>query len=187
MPVLMTHVWALGFLVIAVNLVVARVRMRALVIQGAMTAEQANRFCLRAAVIIAIVAALFESVTWLSGVPTPCQLSLPFADPRLLPFHVLTALLGAALLYWVWRRGGDRTLAMLAPAFSRGGVRTKIYTPRQVRVWLTVLLVRGVDGLCGDARQHATAAAVPRVCGLSLYAVQPRVAAAGACAPPLNA
>jgi hypothetical protein len=30
---------------------------------------------------------------------------------------------------------------MVAPAFSRGGVRAKIYTPRQVRVWLTVLLV----------------------------------------------
>jgi len=141
MPVLMTHVWALGFLVIAVNLVVARVRMRALITQGAMTAAQANRFCLRAAAILAVVAALFESVTWLSGLPTPCQLSLPLADARLLPFHVLTVLLVAALLYWVWRRGGDRTLAMVAPAFSRGSVSAKTFTPRQVRVWLTVLLV----------------------------------------------
>jgi hypothetical protein len=141
MPVLMTHVWTLGFLVIAVNLVVGRVRMRALIIDGAMTAAQANRFCLRGAVILAVVAALFESVSWLSGVPMPCQLSLPLTDARLLPSHVLTVLLGAALLYWVWRRGGDRTLAMVAPAFRRGNVSANTYTPRQVRLWLTVLLV----------------------------------------------
>ena len=94
MSAFMTHVWGLGALGVALNLVVGRVRMRALVAKGVMTDAQANRFCVR-----------------------------------------------AALLYWVWRRGGDGTLALVAPAFSRGSVTEKTYTPRQVRLWLTALMV----------------------------------------------
>jgi hypothetical protein len=141
MPFLMSHVWSVGGLLIVVNLVVARVRMRALIANGVMTAAQATRFCLRAAVIVAVVGALFELVAWRSGVATPCQFSLPLTDSRLLPSHGLTVLLGAALLYWVWSRGGDLTLAMVAPAFRRGSMTATTYTPRQVRLWLTVLLV----------------------------------------------
>src|SRR4051794_4790950 len=122
MPSLMTHVWMLGVPVMGVNLAIGRVRMRALVANGTMTDVQANRFCLRAAVTVAIVGGLFELVTRLSGVPTPCQFSLPMTDSRLLPSYALTGLLGATFLYWIWRRGGDRTLAMVAPAFGRGSV-----------------------------------------------------------------
>ena len=115
--------------------------MRALVAKGVMTDAQANRFCVRAALILCIAGALFELVSRLSGVPTLCEFSLPVTDPRLLPSYALTLLLGAALLYWVWRRGGDGTLALVAPAFSRGSVTEKTYTPRQVRLWLTALMV----------------------------------------------
>ena len=141
MPALLNHVWILGVLVIAVNLVIGRVRMRALIAKGAMTAAQANRFCWVAGAILVVTGAVFELVTWLWGVPAPCQFSLPLADSRVLPNYGLTVVLGGSLLYWVWRRGGDRTLALVAPAFSRGGVTEKTYTPRQVRLWLTVLLL----------------------------------------------
>jgi hypothetical protein len=162
MPVLMNHVGILGVLVLAVNLGVGRFRMRALIANGAMTGAQADRFCLRAAAILVVVGALFELVTWLSGVPTLCQLSLPLTDARLLPSHALTVLLGAALLYWVWRRGGDRTLAVVAPAFSRGGVTAKVYTPRQVRVWLTALVVVAWTGF---AVMRLTTPSVPPLPG----------------------
>lgn len=143
---LMTHAGIVGALLIAVNVVVGRVRMRALIANGAMTEAQANRFCLGALVTVAVVYGLFELVNGLSGVPMPCQLSLPMTDSRLLPFYALTVASGAALLYWVWKRGGDRTLAVVGPAFTRGSVSAKSYTPAQVRLWLTGLIVVGWTG-----------------------------------------
>jgi hypothetical protein len=137
----MDHAAIVGVVVIAINVIVGRVRMRALIANGTMTEAQANRFCLGAVVTLAVAGGLFELVNGLSGVPMPCQLSLPMTDSRLLPSYALTVALGAALLYWVWTRGGDRTLALVAPAFSRVGVTAKTYTPAQVRVWLTGLIV----------------------------------------------
>lgn len=141
MLALMNHAAILGVLVCAINVVVGRVRMRALIANGTMTEAQANRFAVGAVVALAVVGGLFELVSGLSGVPMPCQLSLPMTDARLLPSYALTVALGAALLYWVWKRGGDQTLALVAPAFLRGGVTAKTYTPAQVRLWLTGLIV----------------------------------------------
>ncbi len=115
--------------------------MRTLVAKGTLTDVQANRFCLRAAATFVAVGGLFEVVTFLSGVSAPCALSLPLTDARLLPSHALTLVLGATLLYWVWKRGGDRTLALVGPAFARGALREKTYTPRQVRIRITTLIV----------------------------------------------
>ena len=140
MQFLVNHGWALGALVIGASMLIARVRMRDLIAEGKMTEAQANRFCLRAAVVVAVVGVLGEVAALGSGVPMMCQLSLPLTDPRLLPFHVLTVSSGAAFFYWIWRRGGDRTLALVAPAFGRGWGARKIYTPRQIRVWATAVI-----------------------------------------------
>ena len=137
----MNHAAIVGGVVIAVNVIVGRVRMRALIANGTMTEAQANRFCLGAVATLAVVGGLFELVNGFSGVPMACQLSLPMMDSRLLPSYALTMALGAAFLYWLWKRGGDRTLALVAPAFSRVGVTAKTYTPAQVRFWLTGLIV----------------------------------------------
>jgi hypothetical protein len=117
MTLLRSHIWLAGMIVMFVNIIIARVRMPALIADGRLTAREANRFCISAAVALAILCALFEAVTSLTGLPPECQLLLPF------------------------RRGGDETLAKVGPAFTRGDVRKKVYSPRQVRVWLTVLLV----------------------------------------------
>ena len=66
---------------------------------------------------------------------------LPMTDRAAWPTYLLTLPFGIGLLYWVWRRGGDRTLARVAPAFTRGPASGKKYTPGQVRVALTGLIV----------------------------------------------
>lgn len=114
--------------------------MRDLIADGKMTEAQANRFCLRAVIVIAVICVFGELAALGSGVPMMCQLSLPLTHPRLLPFHVLTLSSGAAFLYWLWRRGGDRTLALVAPAFGRGWGAAKTYTPRQIRLWATAVV-----------------------------------------------
>jgi hypothetical protein len=149
MTLLTDHIWLVGLLAMFLNVVIGRVRMRAMVARGALTDREANRFCLNAAVVLVVVYGLFEIVMLLTGLSAQCQLLLPLTQPSSWPFHGLTLLCGAALLFWVWKRGGDRTLAKFAPAFMRGAGRDTSYTPGQVRLWSTVTLVIAWGGYLG--------------------------------------
>ena len=146
MTLLWNHMYLIGGLVMLVNLAIGRVRMRGLIAAGALSQVKANRFCVNAAVALAVTSGVFEALTVLTGLPTHCQLLLPMAHRSLWPFYGLTVLAGGALLYWVWRRGGDQTLAAVAPAFVRGIAQDKKYTPQQVRVGLTAILVLAWGG-----------------------------------------
>lgn len=141
MALVLTHFWLLVLAVMLANIALGRVRMRPLVAEGVLTAGEADRFCVRAAIAFAVSCAAFEVASVLSGVSVDCQLVLPLADRRLWPFYALTLLSGALLLYWVWRRGGDETLAKVGPAFFRWAGRGARYTPGQVRVASVALLV----------------------------------------------
>ncbi len=141
MASLMNHAWLTGTLIICLNIVFGRFRMRAMIANGALTEVEANRFCLNAAVVVIVLCGLFEILTLRTGVPLLCQPLLPLTDRRLLPTYALTLLCGAVFLFWVWKRGGDRTLAKVAPAFTRGGRADTRYTPEQVRFWCTAFLV----------------------------------------------
>jgi hypothetical protein len=131
------HFWAVGVVVICVNVLIARFRMRELIAGGSMSAADANRFCLGAAIVFAIVFGSLEVEQQLTGIPMHCRFSLPVADRTNFPKIAIGLLSGGALVYWVWRRGGDRTLALFGPAFTRRSVSGKKYTPRQVRWVIT--------------------------------------------------
>src|SRR5690349_6623926 len=118
MALALSHFWLLVLAILLVNIALGRLRMRALVADGALTALEADRFCVRAAIAFAVVCGVFEAASVLSGLSIDCQLALPLADERLWPFHGLTLLAGAVLLYWVWRGGGDQILARVGPAFN---------------------------------------------------------------------
>jgi hypothetical protein len=141
MTLLMNHGWLAGLLVMFVYLIIGRVRMRAMIADGALTDLDANRFCIKAAVVLAVVFGLFEVVTLLSGLPLICQALLPITHPSVWRSYGLTVLCGGAFLFWVWKGGGDRTLAKVGPAFSRGRTRKTRYTPERVRFWSTATIV----------------------------------------------
>jgi hypothetical protein len=138
---LTSHFWIIGLLVMYVNLGIGRVKMRTLVAEGRLSDFEANRFCIYAALAFAALFGAFEMFSFASGIPPQCQMLLPMTDRAAWPIYLLTLLSGIALLYWVWRRGGDRTLALVGPAFTRGPTSGKKYTPAQVRVALTGLIV----------------------------------------------
>src|SRR5579863_3688321 len=125
MTLLPINMWLAGVLVMLVGIIIGRARMRELVADGKLTAREANRFCINAAVVVAAVGTVFGAVTSSTGLPPECQLFLPFTHRSLWPVYALTVLSGAGLLYWVWRRGGDQALAKVGPAFMHGNVLGK--------------------------------------------------------------
>jgi hypothetical protein len=143
---LLAHVWLLGAPLFWVHIGIGRWRLRPLIARGALTAAQANRFCWGAAVTVLVVAVAFEVAGALSGLAPMCQLSLPLGDPRQRPMYAVTLLLGAAFLYWVWKRGGDRQLALIGATFFQGGRGDKTFTPGQVRFAMTALIVLSWGG-----------------------------------------
>lgn len=122
------NMWLVGLVVLLINIVIGRVRMNALIGDGRFTAQEANRFCRNAALAVAVACLLFQSTTWITGLPAGCQLILPLSHRGVWPNYALTLLSGGVLLYWIWKRGGDQTLARFGPAFTRGsapGRRTR--------------------------------------------------------------
>ena len=154
--------------------------MRALIDDGALTALDANRFCIKAAIVLAFVCGAFEAITLLAGISAQCQLVLPFTDRRLWPFYGLTLTCGVVLLGWIWKWGGDRTLAKVGPAFARGVVRDKRYSPRQVRFWSTSMLVIAWGGFVAMRLTMPTPTPAEMPFCAQGFAAQPAVAADGA-------
>lgn len=141
MDFLKNHIWLAGVLVMSGVIVFGRMRMAPMIAEGALTEREANRFCINAALAFAVAGGLFEVVTLVTGVPLMCQRLLPVTHRSLWPLHALTLSCGAALLFWVWKRGGDRTLAKVIPAFVTSAGRDVRYTPARVRFWTTATIV----------------------------------------------
>lgn len=139
------HAGSIGVLVCLVYIAVGRVRMQALIADQALTPAEANRFCIAATVAVAVFAGLYATIAFVAGIPERCL--LPFTHPRLWPLHGLLLASIALLLYWLWLRGGDGLLARVAPAFTHGAARDASYTPRQVRLWITAMMVVGYGGI----------------------------------------
>jgi hypothetical protein len=139
---LFAHFAAIGGLFMLVNLFVVRARMKPLVEKGELTRAEADRFCLGVGAVIVVSVGLFEVYGLATGKPPFCQLLLPLGHRSLLPLHAIALAMGAALLYWVWRRGGDAVLAKVGPAFARvpDEKGTQKITPQQMRVRVTALL-----------------------------------------------
>jgi hypothetical protein len=179
MNLLMNHFWLAALVVMLVNIVIARVRMRGMIADGALTDLEANRFCINAAVVLAVVCGLFEAVTLVTDLPAQCQLLLPITHRGHWPFYGLTVLCGAALLFWIWKRGGDRILAKVGPAFNRSAARGKSYTPERVRFWCTAALAVGWGGYVAMRLSMPTPTQAEMPFCAQGVAVQPAVAAGG--------
>jgi hypothetical protein len=143
---LTNHFWIVALLFMYVNLAIGRVRMRTLIGEGRLSELDANRFCVKAAIALAVVCGALEVVSLASGISPLCEMVLPITDKALWPSYLLTFASGGALLYWVWKRDGDRTLAVVGPAFTRGSMTSKKYTPGQVRVGLTTFMALAWGG-----------------------------------------
>jgi len=48
------------------------------------------------------------------------------------------------LLKWLWQGGGDEILARMAPVFTRGSITARTFTPRQVRLFVTAIVLVAV-------------------------------------------
>jgi hypothetical protein len=139
------YFWIISLLYFYLYLAVGRVRMRTLIAEGRLSYAEANQFCINTAIALAVVIGAYEGIALGSGIPALCQMTLPFSDKAAWPALLVTVLSGAALLYWVWKRGGDRALARVGPVFLQGAMN-KTYTPRQVRTALTALFVLAWGG-----------------------------------------
>ena len=135
-------VWLLVLAVLLVNLGIGYWKARALVTAGRLSDEERRDFTRRAVVATSIYCLLLTGIQYVSHVRDPfCLTQFP---PRT-GFGVATWIVmvgGLALLFkWLWQGSGSETLARMAPAFTRGSVTRRTFTPRQVRLFLTSILV----------------------------------------------
>jgi len=139
---LVRYGWSLGAVLMIANIGIARVRMAAAIADGQLTAVEANRFCVNATVAVIALALAGEAAAFGSGIPMLCQSMLPIGRATS-PVYVIAGASAVALLYWIWRRGGDEVLARVLPALNHGRRR---YTPRQIR-WRSLALTIFVWGV----------------------------------------
>lgn len=141
------HFWLLVLVMMLANIALWRRRLVALVAAGRVSRDEVARF-LRGAVIITVVVPLVaEAVALAAGWPNAlCFYSEPWTAPAALVMWGLTAATSALVLWWVWRGRGAEALARLGPALGGRTARERSYTPRQVRLVVTGVVVLSAVG-----------------------------------------
>jgi hypothetical protein len=131
---------AAGFMLLTAA--VFHARAGTLVRAGRVTDEERRRFAIGLGAWTAGFCLLVQAVVWLTGESrTECLAALPPNSPASLATTALTVLGWAALLLWVWRGRGAKTLASFAPAVIRSSSSAGGYSPVQVRRFVTGFVI----------------------------------------------
>lgn len=141
MNLILRHFWLLFLVVMLINVAIWRARLTALVSAGRASEEEVDRFIRGLAIAVIGYALVSEAIMLVAGWPNPlCVYTEPMTSPGVVASYLSTVVVWALLLWWVWRGPGAELLSRLGPGLMRPPARPTAYTPRQVRVVVTVLL-----------------------------------------------
>ena len=148
MPGIFKYFWFIAAAFMLVNIAIWRFRIGAVVSRGVVTRADADRFILWITVWLVGVPLLWGSVAIAAGWPSPFCAGIFVFDsvPRILSSGLNLAVY-AALLWWIWLGRGAEFLSHVAPALGRRPSGDKQYSPKVVRVVVTVLVV--ISGIGG--------------------------------------
>jgi hypothetical protein len=142
---LFRHFWLLAAAVMLVNVVLWHRRLGELVADGRLEDSERRSFVRGAALVLVLPALGFEALTLAAHLPNPaCLALLPPTSRAGAVLWVPVALGWVAALWWVWRGEGATTLARVA--LGRGPVGARTFTPRQVRFFVTVVVLGAAAG-----------------------------------------
>jgi hypothetical protein len=142
MPPFIRYFWFLAALVLLINVPIWRRRLAEVVARDGLTQEEADRFIRWAAFWIGVPSLILGVIGLLAGWPSPlCAGVLSFADLPRAAVSSVALIVWIALLWWVWRGGGAEFLARVGPALSKRPSNDKNYSPAQVRMALTALVL----------------------------------------------
>ena len=139
--------WAFTLGILLVNIALGSRRARALVANGRLTEDERHDF-VRGATIWSIgYCGVQAGIQWLSHAVNPiCLLSFPpHGAYGMLSWAVSTGTV-ILLLRWLWQGTGADILARIAPAFLNQAYVRREFTPKQVRLFLTGLMVLAMVG-----------------------------------------
>ena len=146
LPVL-TYPWVFIGAVLLLNVPLGYWRAGSLVAADRISEDERRRFAAGAGIAIAAYALAATAIQAASGVGNFfCLLALPPRTAWGALFWALQAAMTVALLWWVWRGRGAEVLARNGPAYTRGPVMRKEYTPEKVRLWVALLVAVSTVG-----------------------------------------
>lgn len=154
------YFWLLMLVLVGVNVVIYRVRLRRFAAQGEISREDAERLPRAVAIwlggLVLALGAIHLAAAW----PSPlCVHSKPLTDPFVLASWGVTAIAWAVFAWWMFAAGGAELVSRASPVLRRGaGGR---WSPRAVRIGAVVLIVGGIVSAVMPRLQSAS---VPMPC-----------------------
>jgi hypothetical protein len=145
---ILRHFWLLFLVVMLINVAIWRTRLAALVSAGRASEDEVDGFIRGLVIAVVGFALASEAIVLAAGWPNPlCIYSEPLTSPGVVASFGVTLVLWAALMWWVWRGQGADLLARLGPALMRPPMRPAAYTPRQVRLAVSIVMAFAVIAL----------------------------------------
>jgi hypothetical protein len=136
------HIALVGFALVAASLIYVRRQASPLIEAGIVTRAETDGFVKWAIGLFAVAAIAMWLLQGLAANSNPaCLLRVPPAGSAALGLWLLHTIFSAILLWWLWARDGADFLARIAPAFMSGARHKFHYTPRQLRLVITGLVV----------------------------------------------
>ena len=159
-PPVFQYVWGILWGAMALNLALGHYRMARLVAHKTVTEDERQSFTRGALLWTTAYCGVEAALQVASHARTPfCFLAFPPSSAYGWAALGVGWVAAAALLKWVWQGNGADLLGRIAPAFSRY-YRARRYSPRQVQVWLTLLVVAALVGNIVIDLSHQ----VPNIC-----------------------
>jgi hypothetical protein len=164
MDQIVKYFWFLCAAVMALNVLIFRRRLLALVDHGNATRPEVDRFVRWLGVWIIGGPIIFGISVLAAGWSSPlCALGAPSnSAPRVL-MSAYSVATGALLLLWIWRGNGADFLARTASAFTRRSSRMTTYPASYVRTFVTLLVL--VGAVVGVVQHRSTTQSQPAPAG----------------------
>jgi hypothetical protein len=125
---------------LGINLLYGRRRAAALVASGRVTSYELNTFAWSTFMLVGGAFMAFWIVTEIARTDLLCLIVFPPRRAAQLAVWTIQATFSGTTVYWLWARNGADILARLAPAFTRGPVLGREFSPTRVR-WLVSAFV----------------------------------------------
>lgn len=147
MILLFRYFWFVCAAFLLLNILIWRSRVPALVDRGVISVEEGGRFIRVALVGLCGPTLLLGIISLAAGWSDPfCSQGLSFADLPSAAAAIVTVASQVVALAWVWFGSGAQLLGRVAPVLARrrGGIRQ--YSPRAVRIAVTLLAIVSLIG-----------------------------------------
>jgi hypothetical protein len=136
------HIVILGFALVAANLIYVRRKARPLIDSGVVTRSEVDGLVKQGIALFALAATALWLLQGFTANPHPsCLARFPPSDSAGVGLWLIQATFSAIVLWWLWARNGAELLARMAPAFMPGTAIQRQYSPRQLRLAITGLVL----------------------------------------------